>query len=81
MENGLFWFCLAARESFTFDDIYWIFLHKKYFGHQTSLKDHIALLTQQDEQDEMAGFVQEKMHQAKEKTLNEHLTFDEVFEL
>lgn len=80
MENGLFWFCLAARKSFMFDDIYWTFLDQKYFGDFTSLEDRIPLLTQ-DEQDELDGFVQVKMQQAKEETLDEHLTFDEVVEL
>lgn len=77
MENGLFWFCLAARKSFMFDDIYWTFLHEKYFSCVNSLDD---LLTS-DEQDELAGFVQAKMHEDKEKALDKHLTFDEVFDL
>ncbi|KAK2737074.1 hypothetical protein FQN55_001286 [Onygenales sp. PD_40] len=80
MENGLFWFCLAARKSFMFDEIYWTFLHERYFGHIDSVNDQLSLLTQ-GERDELDGFVRIKMQQAKEETLDEHLTFDEVFEL
>ncbi|PGH01630.1 hypothetical protein AJ79_07878 [Helicocarpus griseus UAMH5409] len=32
IENGLFWFCLAARESFMFDEIYWKFLTNNISG-------------------------------------------------
>jgi aminoglycoside phosphotransferase (APT) family kinase protein len=80
MENGLFWFCLAARKSFMFDDIYWSFLHEKYFGDVSSLDEMVSLLTR-DEQDGLAEFVHRKMQEDKEKALDEHLTFDEVFEL
>jgi len=69
MEDGLFWFCLAARKSFMFGDIYWTFLDEKYFGRLGSLDDRLSLLTQQ-ERDEMPGFVQEKLQEAKEKTLD-----------
>lgn len=80
MENGLFWFCLAARKGFMFDDIYWTFLDEKYFGHLSSLDDRLPLLTQ-DEQNELDRFIQTKMQQAKERTLDRHLTNDEIFEL
>lgn len=65
-----------------FDDIYWMFLHERYFGHQESIGEQVGLLTV-DERDELEGFVQMKMQQleAEEKTLDEHLTFDEVFKL
>ncbi|KKZ67121.1 hypothetical protein EMCG_07180 [[Emmonsia] crescens] len=78
MDSGLFWFCLAARKSFMFDDIYWTFLHERYFGHLNS--DQLSLLAQ-DERNELDEFVHTKMQQAKEETLDEHLTFDEVFDL
>ena len=58
-----------------FDDIYWTFLDEKYFGHLSSLNDLLSLPTQ-DEQNELDGFVQTMMQQAKEKILDEHLTFD-----
>ncbi|KAI0117973.1 phosphotransferase enzyme family protein [Nemania sp. FL0031] len=79
METGLFWFCLAARKGFIFDDIYWAFLDKEYFGHLNSLGDRLSLLTQ-DEQNELDGFVQGKVQQANEKTLPEHLSVDQVVE-
>lgn len=63
-----------------FDDIYWTFLDEKYFGRLGSLDDRLSLLTQQ-ERDEMPGFVQEKLQQAKEKTLDEHMTLDEAIDL
>lgn len=80
MENGLFWFCIASRKSFMFDEIYWTFLHNKYFGHQNSIEEQVLLLSS-EEQKELPEFVQSKMQQAAEKTLAEHLTFDEVYEL
>ncbi|EEP82091.1 predicted protein [Uncinocarpus reesii 1704] len=80
VENELFWFCLAARKSYMFDDIYWTFLDQKYFGSLDSLNDRISLLSQQ-EQDELNGFIQRKMQQAAEKSLDEHLTVDEIIAL
>ena len=80
MESGLFWFCLAARKSFMFDDIYWAFLDEKYFGRFTSLDDRLALLAR-EERDELDGFVKAKMQQAEDKSLVEHLTFDELVDL
>ncbi|RFU25365.1 hypothetical protein B7463_g10973, partial [Scytalidium lignicola] len=80
MENGLFWFCLAARKSIMFDDIYWTFLDEKYFGHLSSLDDRLSLLTE-DERNELDGFVRTKKQQAEEKTLDEHMTLDEIIDL
>jgi aminoglycoside phosphotransferase (APT) family kinase protein len=79
METGLFWFCLAARKAYMFDDIYWAFLDSKYFG-RGSLEDRLSLLSR-DERDEMDRFVQAKMQQAVEKRLDEHLTYDEFVDL
>lgn len=62
-----------------FDDIYWTFLHEKYFGPIGAIDDMVSLLSQ-DEQDEMAGFVEAKLQQAEEKTLDEHLTIDQILE-
>ncbi|KAJ5950285.1 uncharacterized protein N7479_008698 [Penicillium vulpinum] len=47
MDNGVFWFCLAARKSFMFDDIYWTFLDQKYFG-SGSLEDRLLLLSEEE---------------------------------
>ncbi|KAG8407064.1 hypothetical protein J3459_016360 [Metarhizium acridum] len=80
MENGSFWFCLAARKSFMFDDIYWKFIDQRHFGPLSSLNDRLSLLTQH-ERDAMPDFIQAKMQQAREKTLETHLTFDETVDL
>lgn len=63
-----------------FDDIYWTFLHEKFFGRLGSVDDLICLLSQ-DERDGLDGFVKMKMQQAEEKRLDEHMVFDEVFAL
>ncbi|KAJ5634103.1 phosphotransferase enzyme family protein [Penicillium herquei] len=79
MENGNFWFCLAARKSFMFDDIYWAFLDQRYFG-DGSPEDRISLLSQ-EELEELERLVPLKMQQAIENTLEEHLTYDEYVDL
>ncbi|KAJ5717429.1 phosphotransferase enzyme family protein [Penicillium malachiteum] len=79
MENGNFWFCLAARKSFMFDDIYWAFLDQRYFG-DGSLEDRISLLSQ-EELEELERIVPLKMQQAIENTLEEYLTYDEYVDL
>lgn len=56
LENGLFWVCLAARYSSMFDDIYWTFIDKIYYGPFTSIEDRIGHLTE-DEKRELDGFV------------------------
>ncbi|KAJ5453593.1 uncharacterized protein N7458_004549, partial [Penicillium daleae] len=74
MKNELFWFCLAARKSFMFDDIYCTFLDRKYFGRE-SLENGVSLLPQ-EELDELEGFVRVKMQQAGKSRLDEHLSYD-----
>lgn len=32
LDNGNFWFYLTVTYSFAFDDIYWRFIHPKYYG-------------------------------------------------
>ena len=79
MDNGLFWFCLAARKSFMFDDIYWTFLDHKYFG-QGSLEDRLILLSQ-EELDGLENLVSVKMQQASDDLLDTHLSYDEFVDL
>jgi aminoglycoside phosphotransferase (APT) family kinase protein len=79
MENGLFWFCLAARKSFMFDDIYWTFLDRRYFG-QGSVEDRLSLLTR-EELDGLDRFIAAKMQQASENRLDEHLSYDQFVDL
>ena len=79
MENGVFWFCLAARKSYMFDDIYWTFLDRKHFG-DGSLEERLSLLSKE----ELVGLekiVPLKMQQITEKRLEDHLTYDEFVDL
>ncbi|KAL4904280.1 hypothetical protein BDW74DRAFT_168345 [Aspergillus multicolor] len=48
LHNGLFWFCLAARKSHIFDDIFWAFLDERWFGPLGSLDERLALLSEAD---------------------------------
>lgn len=73
MENGLFWFCLAARKSFMFDNVYWGFLDQKYFG-QGSLEDRITLLSR-EELDGLDDLAPVKMRQARENVLDTYLSY------
>ncbi|PGG99364.1 hypothetical protein AJ79_08558 [Helicocarpus griseus UAMH5409] len=77
MENGLFWFCLAARTSFGFYEIYWRFIDENYFGKFHSLDERLMLLSD-GEQENLEPFVQLKMQQAKENTLDRHQTGDQL---
>ncbi|RAK89708.1 phosphotransferase enzyme family protein [Aspergillus costaricaensis CBS 115574] len=79
LNNGLFWFCLAARKSYMFDDIYWQFLDKRHFG-QGSLEDRLSLLSQ-EELDGLEMFVSLKMQQARENRLDEHMSIDKLIDL
>ncbi|RFU32980.1 hypothetical protein B7463_g3313, partial [Scytalidium lignicola] len=45
LENGHFWFCLAATSSYGFDEIYWEFIDPLYYGEFTSIEDRIGLLS------------------------------------
>lgn len=71
MENGLFWFCLAARHGAMFDEIYWAFIDPQYHGRFTTLEDRITLLSHEERAD-LDAFVQRKMEQAGEETLDSH---------
>ncbi|TQB70837.1 hypothetical protein MPDQ_008003 [Monascus purpureus] len=78
VDNGQFWFCLAATSSFGFDDIYWKFIDPVHYGEFTAIEDRIGLLIQQ-EQDDLKPFVQLKMQQREDADLEEHRTFNEMF--
>ncbi|KAF4511737.1 hypothetical protein G6O67_003509 [Ophiocordyceps sinensis] len=80
MTNGMFWLCLAARKSFMFDDIYWAFLDEKFFGPLGTLEDRLSLLSD-EERNGLDGFVELKMQQKSECSLDEHLTLDEIMDL
>ncbi|RMD41582.1 hypothetical protein DV735_g3512, partial [Chaetothyriales sp. CBS 134920] len=77
VQDGTFWFCLAATSSFAFDDIYWRFIDPQYFGPFTGLDERIRLLSS-DEQDALDEFVRLKLQQAVERRLDEHRTLDDI---
>ena len=77
MQNGAFWFCLAATSSFAFDDIYWRFIDQEYFGKFTSIEERIELLSS-EERDSLEDFVRVKVQQAEERKLDEYRTLDEI---
>ncbi|KAL3487234.1 phosphotransferase enzyme family protein [Aspergillus germanicus] len=78
--NGLFWFCLAARNSYLFDEIYWSFLDARYFGPLHSLDDRLSRLSV-EELEGMERFVRMKMTHASERRLDEHMAFSDYVEL
>ncbi|KAJ0415132.1 phosphotransferase enzyme family protein [Aspergillus carlsbadensis] len=78
--NGLFWFCLAARNSYLLDEIYWTFLDTRYFGPLRSLDDRLSYLSV-DEVEGLDRFVMLKMTHASEGRLDEHMAFNEYAEL
>lgn len=80
LDNGLFWFCLALRHGAMFDDIYWKFIDPKFFGSFTTIEDRLMLLSL-EERENMAGFVEMKLSQAKAGTLVTHYDIDEMWDL
>ncbi|PLB41377.1 phosphotransferase family protein [Aspergillus candidus] len=48
--SGLLWVCLAARYSSMFDEIYWTFIDRRYYGPFNSLDDNIQLLNPEQKQ-------------------------------
>ncbi|EFE43333.1 hypothetical protein TRV_01892 [Trichophyton verrucosum HKI 0517] len=77
IENGNLWIFLAATYSFGFDDIYWKFIHPKYYGDFGSTEDLLKLLNEEDRK-KMDDFVQGKMQQMKEGGLDSHRTIEEI---
>ncbi|EHY60792.1 hypothetical protein ABEF95_008980 [Exophiala dermatitidis] len=77
MQNGTFWFCLAATSSFAFDDIYWRFIDSEYFGKFTSIEERIELLSL-EERNSREEFVRIKLQQAEVRTLDEYRTLDDI---
>lgn len=78
VENGNFWFYLAATSSYIFDDVYWKFIHPKYYSDFSSITDLIKLLSE-EEQAKIEPFVRMKMDKAdgtfeEQRPLGEMLT-------
>lgn len=80
LESGLFWVCLPARYSSMFDDIYWNFLDKLYYGPFKSIEDRIQLLDE-EERKELSGIFEVKMKQARQGMLDEHYSTDALVDL
>jgi hypothetical protein len=80
MESSLFWVCLAARYSSMFDDIYWNFLDKFYYGPFESIEDRIQLLDE-EERKELSGIFQVKVEQARKGVLDENYSTDALVDL
>ncbi|KAK2732698.1 hypothetical protein FQN57_002488 [Myotisia sp. PD_48] len=78
LENGQFWVYAAATYSFSFDDIYWKFIHPKYYGSAQSTTLELIKLLSEEEQASIEPFVEKKMQQMKEKTLDSHRTLQEM---
>ena len=77
LHNGQFWFCLAATSSFLFDEIYWRFIDRAYYGELTTIEDRISLLDPEEQRD-LEPLVRLKSEQAKDGTLDVHRTLDEI---
>lgn len=76
-ENGNFWVFAAATYSFAFDDIYWPYIHQKYYGNVESIDDLTKLLSS-EEQSNIEKFVDMKMQQKKEVKLDSHRSLQEM---
>lgn len=76
-ETGRFWLNYAARKSWAFDAVFWIFLDERFFGprdpevlDKNLWKTRLHLLS--DEQQEMMEpFVKRKMDESRDRTLVE----------
>lgn len=77
LENGHFWVFLAARYSFVFDDIYWRFIHPRYYGNFESTEELMKLLSA-EEQTNMEVVVGKKRKQMREHTLDSHRSLAEM---
>ncbi|CAD6454133.1 29effb58-6cc6-4fe2-8117-77e55d72f4ca [Sclerotinia trifoliorum] len=70
MENGVFWFCLAIKNSQMFDDVYWTFLDEMFFGPLDKLEDRIQFLSE-DEKNELQTLYEIKQKQANDGILDD----------
>lgn len=81
MDNGLFWLCLAARNSQMFDEIYWTFLDEAYYGPFTSIDDRVEQHLSEDEHRKLVDIYKIKLEQAKDGKIDDHYTIDDLMEL
>jgi len=80
MENGLFWFCLAARYGSMFDEIYWKFIDTRYHGPFISIEHRLGILNPADKVD-LDEFVQMKMQQSAEGIMEPCYTVEDLIYL
>ncbi|PYH64227.1 phosphotransferase family protein [Aspergillus vadensis CBS 113365] len=82
LDNGLFWMCLAARYSSMFDEIYWGFVDRRFYGDLGSLQDRVRLLSEEQRR-EMDELVRGKMGQCDrgEDEFEDHYPIDMLLEL
>ena len=78
MEDGLFWFCLAARYSSMFDEIYWSFIDKKYYGPFVSIEERLTRLSEEERSD-LDRLTRVKMEQSG--TLDNYYNLDDLLDL
>ncbi|KAK2811326.1 hypothetical protein FQN50_002202 [Emmonsiellopsis sp. PD_5] len=81
LDNGLFWLCLAARNSQMFDEVYWTFIDQVYYGKYASVEDRAEKHLDEAERDMLARIYQIKMEQAKDGKIDEHYSIDEAMDL
>ncbi|KAL2872091.1 phosphotransferase family protein [Aspergillus lucknowensis] len=79
LEDGTFWFHIAATYSFSFDDIYRRFIHPRYYGRSDSVEDLRKLLSEEEEKD-MEPFIRKILDQAKEGGLDTYRTLEEMMQ-
>lgn len=68
LENGTFWFFLAATYAWTLDDVYWRFIQPRYYGMFGSTDDLVNLLSP-EERNGIDEFVRKKMQTANKGNL------------
>ncbi|KAJ5178038.1 phosphotransferase enzyme family protein [Penicillium coprophilum] len=80
LDTGLFWISLASRHSALFDEIHWNFIDPKFFGPFTTMEERVALLNA-EERANMNAFVNMKLIQKHEATLEIHYSIDGLVDL
>ena len=78
LTNGWLWICIAARYSSMFDDVYWEFLDRVFFGALNSVDERVKLLTT-EEQEELGDLYKLKMEQANSGEIEDNYGAEIVF--
>ncbi|PYH92929.1 hypothetical protein BO71DRAFT_328890, partial [Aspergillus ellipticus CBS 707.79] len=80
LENGMFWVSLALRNSALFDEVYWGFLDRRFFGEVGGWEEREGLLSD-EERVGMEGVVGRKMREREEGGLAEGYGVDEILQM